>query len=389
MADLDPEALAEHALRSLHGGDPREARKLLFDAVQAAPHRADLLNALGVVHLELGEPELARPLIQQAVQLVTEQLADPQRRGAAETMIDAFLLGLAAACEDLDEPAGARDAYRRVLTRTVGQPRARMSLAHLLLGLGEVDEGLRELRLYLEEDRDENPFLDGARQLADQLDQFRKRAIHPREFLIAHRESYVEFFDEQAAEQESKGWIAEAARMKRAPDGRVVPLLAEGARPYAAVRVDLVNPHTSEIGQVGDQPMVVALAEYPTLARGPIAIEVLHAPVRLFISSQAPWDQLPIHVLFERGGAVDALDGLVGDWYSDGWNGAFGTREGGRMHYISDLEVKRDGRGVTFHVDMGRARIDAIDDLLRRLEGLHSTHRIERILLGRGWLPEA
>lgn len=387
MAEINPEALAEQALRVLNEGDPREARKLLMQAVEAAPHRADLLNALGVVQLQLGEPELGRPLIEQAVQVATMQLADPKLKDAASTMIDSFLLSLAAASEDMDDPAGAREAYQRILARTPGQPRARMSLAHLLLALGELDAASKELAVYIEEDRDDNEYVDAAKQLLAQLDQFRSKAITPREFLLAHQGAYTEFFDEHAEEQGKLGWIAEAARMKRAPDGRIVPMIAEGARPYAAVRVDLVNPKTSEIGQVGDQPMVVALADYPVLARAPIVVELLYAPIPTFFSSQAPWDQLPIHVLFESKGALDALDGLMGDWYMAGWDGAFGTRDGGRLHYISDPDPKRDGRGVTYHVDCGRARVDAIDDLLRRLEGLHSQFRIARVLIGRGFLP--
>lgn len=387
MADLTPDELAEQALRVLNQGDPREARRLLLVASQAAPHRADLLHALGVVHLQLGEPELGRPLIEQAVLVVGEQLAQPATRAAAETMIDGFLLSLAAAEEDLDDPVAARAAYERVLARSPGQPRARMSLAHLHLATGELDQGLAQLRLYLEEELDDNAFLEAGKAMYDAVDAFRKKKIHPREFLIAHHGSYTEFFDEQAREQEGKGWIAEAARMRRAPDGRVLPMIAEGARPYAAVRVDLVNPSTSEIGQVGDQPMVVALAEYPALARAPVVFEVLYAPIPLFISSQCPWDQLPVSLLFERPGALDAADGLIGDWYMAGWDGAFGDREGRRLHYISDPESKRGGRGLSYDIDMGRARLDAIDDLLRRLEGLHSQHRIARIQIGRGFLP--
>ncbi|MBK9370442.1 MAG: hypothetical protein IPN01_29815 [Deltaproteobacteria bacterium] len=48
--------------------------------------------------------------------------------------------------------------------------------------------------------------------------------------------------------------------MRRAPDGRLVPSILDGARPYAGVRVDLVDPSTGRAGQVGDQPMVVAVA---------------------------------------------------------------------------------------------------------------------------------
>ena len=74
MSDINPEALAEAALRKLNEGDPREARKLLMQAVEAAPDRPDLLNALGVVQLQLGESHLALPLIEEALRRVGEQI---------------------------------------------------------------------------------------------------------------------------------------------------------------------------------------------------------------------------------------------------------------------------------------------------------------------------
>jgi tetratricopeptide (TPR) repeat protein len=355
--------------------------------VQAAPSRPDFLHALGVVQLQLGEPESGRGLLQQALNLAREALADPSRQQQAELMVEGFELSLAAAHEDLDEPGEALAGYDRILAATPGQPRARQGRAHLVLGWGRVDEGLAELDLYVEEDRDEDPFLDGARSFAAAIRKFRADDIHPRELLVAHRESYVAFFDEHAEEQGRAGWVAEAARMKRTPSGSIVPVIPEGARPYAAVRVDLVNPATSEVGQVGDQPMVVALGGYEALARAPV---VLRAPSQTFpvhFSTQCPWDQLPISVLFTGEGALDELDALLGDWYTRGWNGEWGSRDGGRLHYISDVEPRRSGRGAIVHVDMGRARVEAVDELLRRFEVLHATHPIACVIVGRGHLP--
>lgn len=386
MSTVDPEALAERALKALSEEDPREARKLLMEAVAAAPNRPDLLNALGVVQLQLGEAELGKPLIEQAIQIVTaDAAANPARKEQATAMIEGFLLSLAAASEDLDLPEEAEAAYLRVLNENPGQPRARQGYAHLLLAQGRIDEGRRELSKYIEEDRDENPFIEGAEAYLSELARFLREDIHPKEFLNAHRGSYVEMFDHYAAEQAKLGWIAEAARMKRAPDGQIVPIIPEGARPYAAVRVDLVDPQTSQIGQVGDQPMVVALADYQALARAPVTIPWRERSFELRISSQAPWDQLPIQILF-HGPAPEAVDGVIGDWYAAGWNGAWGTRDGGRFHYISDPEPRRDYRGVLYHVDMGRAEVAAIEDLLRRLEGLHGEHPIRQVLIGRGFL---
>ena len=386
MTALNPEALAERALKALAGEDPREARKLLLEAIEAAPNRPDLLNALGVVQLQLGEPELGKPLIEQAIAIVlADAAANPGRKEQADTMIEGFLLSLAAASEDLDLPNEAEAAYLRVLSANPGQPRARQGYAHLLLASGRIDEGRRELSRYVEEDRDEDPYIEGALAYLGELARFLNEDLHPRAFLDAHRGSYVEMFDHYAAEQAKLGWIAEAARMKRAPDGRIVPLIAEGGRPYAAVRVDLVNPNTSEIGQVGDQPMVVALADYQALARAPVLVAWRERAFDLRISSQAPWDQLPIQILF-HGPAPEAIDGVIGDWYTQGWDGAWGSREGGRFHYISDPEPRRDFRGVVYNVDMGRASVAAIEDLIRRLEGLHGTYPIRQVIVGRGYL---
>jgi tetratricopeptide (TPR) repeat protein len=386
VSQVDPDALAERALAALSGEDPREARKLLMQAVEASPNRPDLLNALGVVQIQLGEPELGKPLIEQAVAICQADLADSARRDQATTMLEGFRLSLGACCEDMDIPAEAEAAYRQVLLENPGQPRARQAYGHLLLAWGRLDEGRNELTRYVEEDRDEEPFLEGAAAFLQDIAGFLRNDIHPVELLNAHRGSYVEMFDHYAAEQERLGWIAEAARMKRAPDGRIVPLIAEGARPYAAVRVDLVNPRTSEIGQVGDQPMVVALADYQALARAPVLFTWRERAFDLRISTQSPWDQLPIQVLFERPEAADDYDKLIGDWYIAGWDGAWGTKDGGRMHYISDPDIKRDGRGVVYHVDMGRASVAAIEDLIRRLEGFHGSWPIRQVIIGRGYL---
>lgn len=389
MTDVNPEALAEQALKQLDQGDPRAAREMLLRAVEAAPDRVDLLHALGVVHLQLGEPELAVRLIEEAVSRVDALVLSrlPAERPHFTAMRDGFRLGLAAAHEDLDAPSAAESLYRRILSDSPGHPRARQALAHLLLALGRTPEGLAELEAYLAEGTDSPDFLAGARAYAEDVARFVRHNIQPREFLVAHRESYVEMFNHYAEEQERLGWVAEAARMTRNADGRVVPNIPEGARPYAAVRVDLVNPNTSQVGQVGDQPMVVALAEYQPLSQAPTTFGVGGVPFALLISSQCPWDQLPISILFAAGGGVEALDPLIGDWYHAGFEGAFGTREAQRFHYISDPDVKRGGRGVTYTVDLGRSRVEALDDLLRRLVGFHAEHPIRTVLVGRGYLP--
>ena len=387
MTPVDPDALARDALKKLEADDPRAARAMLLDACRAAPDRADLVHALGTVHLHLGEPELGKPLLEQAIAMAAEQLAaDPARSDTITPMLEGFRIGLAAACEDLDLPDEAATAYRAVLATSEGNPRARQALGYLLAAWGRNDEALAQFALYQQESRDERAFHEAARAWVDSAQAFVRADVHPRELLVAHRESYCEMFDHYAEEQAAEGWIAEAARMRRAPDGRVVPVIPEGARPYAAVRVDLVNPATSEVGQVGDQPMVVALGGYEPLARAPVSFAWAGFPFRVRVSTQAPWDQLPVQVRFARAGALDALDEVVGDWYRQGWDGAWGTTEGQRFHYVSDPEPKRGGTAVAYTVDMGRARTEAIDALLRRLEVLHATHPIAEVLLGRGML---
>ena len=177
--------------------------------------------------------------------------------------------------------------------------------------------------------------------------------------------------------------------MKRAPNGQVVPSIPEGARPYAAVRVDLVDPQSGQVGQIGDQPMVVALADYPALARSVIQIPWRDLGFDLRVSSQAPWDQMPIQVRFRTGGAaaVNAFDQLMGDWYMGGFNGTYGRQDSGRFHYISDPEVRPDRKAVTYNVDLGRADLACLDDLIRRVTAFHVQFPIERMILGRGYLP--
>ena len=42
---------------------------------------------------------------------------------------------------------------------------------------------------------------------------------------------------------------------------------------------------------------------------------------------------------------------------------------------------------MTYHVDMGRARLDAVTALIDGLAGLHRQWPIERVVIGRGHLP--
>lgn len=380
------ETLAHAALARLHAGEPDAARVKLEQALELAPERPDLLHAMGVVHLHLGEPPRARGYMERAIERA--QLlgaADPERRETAEAMIVGFRVGLAAVLEELDEPVEAERAYRAVLARVPDHAEVRASLGHLLLAWGRADEATTELRRALA--GADGALREGLTAFLADLDRFRASGTSPRAFLDAHRGGYVEFFDHHARDQEAKGWIAEAARMYRDASGQVVPLIPEGARPYAAVRVDLVDPRTSQVGQVGDEPMVVGLAAAPLLAKAPVVLPLEDAPVPTWVSSQAPWDQLPVQVLLaDKTGAL-AVDTVIGAWYRAGFDGAFGTPTGQRFHYVSDPELRRRGTAVVYHVDCGRAEVRAVDDLLRRLAVFHEHHPVRAVLLGRGHLP--
>ncbi len=226
----------------------------------------------------------------------------------------------------------------------------------------------------------------GARAVVEALDRWRASGEHPRTFLVAHRERYCRFFDDMARDAATRGWVAEAAVYARGPDGDARPLVPEGARPYATVRVDLVDPTTGQRGLVGEQPMVVARRGLEPLARIPLLIPWPEVPFDLRVSTQAPWDELPIQVLLEDGDAVERVDPVVGAWYAEGYEGRFGEADRGRFHYVGDPERTRL-HGAVWRVDLGRARVEAVDALVERLVALHRGTPVRRVILGRGSLP--
>jgi tetratricopeptide (TPR) repeat protein len=377
---MSADELAQKAMIALNQGQPEQARELLQQAIGEADRpRPDLLQGLAVVQLQLGQSEQAQDHLVKAIELGWKHGAPPEFLAHAT-------LALAAAHEDQDSPSQALEVYEQLYEIDVAHS-GRAQHAHLLLAMGRVDEGLAQLARYAELTRDGPEYVEAVQALIASVRGWIASCRSPRDFLLAHRESYVEFFDEKAAEMEAQGWMAEPARMMRAPDGEIVPLIPEGAAPYAAVRVDLVAPD-GQAGQMGDQPMVVAVSGFEPLARAPLLLPVEGTPFPLSVSSQTPWDQLPIHVLLHSGDAVALLEPVIADWYTEGFNGRFGSATGGRFHYISDLEPKRGGRGITFHVDMGRASLLAVEDLLDRLEVLHRVHGVQQVVLGRGHLSE-
>lgn len=380
------DAVAMKAMRALRSEDPHQARATLEQILRDEPERLDVLHALGVTLLRLGEAEQALARLERC-----EALARARRDETALALMGQVMLAKAAAAEDLAEPALAEAAYREILAHEQGNPGAATGLAYLLYAWGRGEEGAEVLRAYVAADLDQKEAIAGNRAFLDAWQRLHERDVHPRMLLEAHRGSYVEFFDHHARQMEAKGWIAEAARMKRDERGEVVPVIPEGARPYAAVRVDLVDPATGQPGLIGDQPMVVALAGYEPLARAPALLrwpERDH-PFAVWVSTQCPWDQLPVQVAVQTPSAeaAEQLDAAIGAWYRAGFDGAFGSATAGRFHFIGDPEAIGGRDAISWNVDCGRASLDAITDLLRRLAVLHERVPLRAVVLGRGYVP--
>jgi tetratricopeptide (TPR) repeat protein len=375
--------VAEQALAALRSDDPVQTRKRLDQLLSLHPDRVDLRHALSVTLLRLGEPALARQHLDAAL-----QRAEEQRDERAMAMMGQLHLARAAACEDTYQPDEAERSYRAVLTHEADHPRALVGLGHMLLAWGRAAEGLDLLRRYIASGGDGPEFVTAEQGYVDAADRFLEANLHPRAFLEAHRGVYVEFFDHHAERLEAEGWIAEAARMHRLDDGSVAPIIPEGARDYAAVRLDLVDPETGKAGQVAEGPMQAAIEGYEPLASGMMLVTWPDEhPFPVYVSSVCPWNWLPVQVrIGYRSEPVEALDPTIGQWYTAGYDGAFGQRTRGRLHFISNPERVEPGAAM-YYVDCGRADLDAIDDLLKRLELLHEPYKIEAVLIGRGFLP--
>ena len=375
--------IAEAAMAALRSEDPAEARDKLEILLDRAPQRIDLRHALAVTLLRLGEPGPALAHLDAAI---AQALA--QRDESAAAMMSQLHLARAAACEDTYDPYGAEDAYRQILRHEPGHPRALQALGHLLLSWGRSEEGLALLQQYIDEGGDGPEFVEATQGYVDAARRFIDEDIHPRSFLEAHRGVYVEFFDHHADRLEKEGWIAEAARMQRLDDGSIAPVIPDGARPYAAVRLDLVDPNTGREGQIAEGPMQAALPGYEPLAQGMILIDWPGHDFPVFVSSVCPWNWLPVQIRIRyNSDPVTALDPTIGDWYTAGFDGAYGLPSKGRFHFIAPPE-RIEERAVLYYVDCGRTTLEAVDDLLRRLVPLMSAYKIEAVLIGRGFIPE-
>jgi hypothetical protein len=378
---MELDTLVREAMEAMNGGDPELAREKLRAALEIDSKRPDLLHALGALELQRGAPGEARPLVERALALI-----DAGEIPEAQGMRPHFQLSLATICEAEDRPAQAEAAYRALLAADPQHGQALAGLGRLQLALGSLDSGLATLQAALAAlgQAGDAQEIDGLKGFIDAVNGFRSR--HPRSLLQAHRDQYCAFFDHHASQMAEKGWIAEAARMRRTDDGGMELDVPEGARPYAALRIDLVDPATGQGGLVGDRPMVVAIQGFEPLARAAVLFPWPQLPFELMVSSQSPWDHLPLQILLEDGAPLELVDPVVGRWYREGFDGAFGPPQGGRFHFISPPE-QRSERGLVYVLDLGRAGIEAVDALLERLLALHARHPLRRVILGRGHLP--
>jgi hypothetical protein len=150
--------------------------------------------------------------------------------------------------------------------------------------------------------------------------------------------------------------------------------------------VDLVDPASGQAGLVGDEPMIVALNGHEIIAQAPILFEWPNNDFPTWGSSQVPWNLLNISIVFEGDLPQQQIDRTIGDWYTAGFDGAFGSPDRGRFHSITP-PMPIGENGVRYDLDCGRAEPSAIDDLLKRLDVLHSSHPIAAMMIGRGFIP--
>ena len=371
----------EKALAAIRGEDPEAAREALLEALSEHPDRLDLVHSLIIMELQVGNAAQALELSQQSAQLAQE------RKGPQDMeLLPQLLLAQGAAYEELKQPNQAAAAYDEVLRTDINHPLATQGKGHLFLAWGKLEEGMAVLQQAVDAAVDDPRFLEATEKLITGVRSFITDDVHPKNFIEAHHGSYVEFFNHHAEKTAADGWIAEAARMKRDEDGNLSPIVIEGARPYAATRVDLVEPSTGQAGLVGDQPMIVAIADHEILAQTPIVSDWPGTDFPVWVSSQCPWNLLNITIVFDDGDASEQADPTIGDWYTAGYEGEFGSVEQGRFHSISD-PLPLGEHGVRYDLDCGRADSRSIEDLIKRLSVLHSTHPIAGLLIGRGFIP--
>ena len=353
-------------------------------ALELAPDRPDINNALGMAYFHVGQVHEAIPHLERSV-----ALAEPFEHDEHQDMKRHFQLGLASAYQLADRVPDALAQLRATVARWPEAPEPRISLAQLLLEACGVDEGLTQYR-----ELAQSPALDeeqrkAADAVAGAISAFLQADHPPSVFLEAHAASYKEYFDDVVSNQAPAGWYAEAARMSK-EFGEMKPVLAEGARPYAMTRVDLVNPNDGNVSDVyaATDPMVVAVKGLEPLAQVPVLFAWAGHPFEVWVCTRCPWHWLTITIQLQTAeDVVDTVDEIIGEWYLSGYNGDFGDADSGRFHYVTDPEPLGD-RGVSYTFDLGRARFEAIEALLRKLTLLHDRRPIQRVLFGQGRLPD-
>ena len=357
------------------------------EAVAMEPDRPDMNNALGVAHLHRGDAGSAIPFLERAVELAKEFTADE-----IQEMKRDYHMQLAAAYQVTDAIAQAEDALRAAATQWPTAPEPWVRLAQLLATSCRL-EGAKKAWHHAA-DLSEGEQKEALQAVVGSVEAFEDTDHDATIFLRGHAESYIEYFDEVAKKQIAEGWYAEAARMaKKGVDGALVPIVADGARPWALSRVDLVNPNDGTVSEVYNErePMVIALNGLEPLAQVPVLFPLEGYSFEAWVCSRCPWHWLDLTVEFETAESdtsklVDTLDERIGAWYLDGWNGKWGTQSTGRFHYATDPTVINE-TAVHYIFDLGRAKYDCIQALMNRLVVLHDTQPIRRVILGAGRLP--
>jgi len=377
MATLDE--LARQGIEAITDKRFDDAIEAFTAALAIDDTRPDMNSALGMAYLHRGDVGNAIPHLERAV-----AMAEPFVEPEVQSMKRDFHVQLATAYQLMDRVDEASRTLRGIIQRWPSVAEPYLQLGNLLLSTGQLDEGKQ---IY----RDAAGVLDGEDKAAAEVIVAAIEAFEGAEqpasiYLEAHAQSYKDYFDQVADAQAEHGWYAEAARMARGADGEPVPIVADGARPYALTRVDLVNPVDGTVSGVysEQEPMIVAIEGLEPLAEAAIVFPWKDWPFDVGVCTRCPWHWLQITVQFQA--KVDEaqlaeLDELFGDWYLAGYNGEFGDSDSGRFHYISDPEPLSD-RAVSYTVDLGRARYEAIPRLLQRLTVLHDKLPLQRVNFG-------
>ena len=365
-----------------------DAVKAFTAALAIDSERPDLNSALGMSYMHQGAVVAAIPHLHKANDLA-KRFTDPQH----DEMRKHFATSLASAYTMNDQHGEALAVLEESISFWPHDVELRMQKGSMLVNGLRPAEGAK---VYLEVANDEtveDEIREAAEALAGAIEAFLDdEDLEAEVFLRAHAESYVSFFNQHANKLVEEGWYAEAARMVRGPDGEPKPMLAEGARPWALERVDLVNPADGSVAKVGDEkdPLIVAVNGLEPLAQVPVTLPWSGWAFEGWVCTRVPWHWLQLTVQFkdEVGqGRASALDEVIGSWYLSGYNGDFGSSEQGRFHYATDLERVGD-HAVAGAFDLGRASFDAIPDLLKRLIVLNDRYPIRRVVFGAGRLPD-